>query len=159
MRIRSIKNYSSTIVELLTSISIISAGFIYVFDYVNGGLTDIKGVVVFSAGNKASLLLTNSGGNDVAIRSARIVVPTHDIKNNILFKETGFLLKSGETILLSSEESRLYSSVVYNPEHFPIDAVVGTIKCNVFVDYIDINGKLDSLTIPQTCFAGSYFGP
>jgi hypothetical protein len=155
----NVKNNITFFIELLTAISILFAGSLYIYGYIHSYKTEIKAVEVFSKARTVSLLISNTGGKDVAIQSIYIIVPEYKIKNAVEIFGLGSLIKSGETKLLESLDSKLNNTVLFNPDDFKSGVSVGTTPCTIVIKYVDIDSKVDQVTLLNECFAGSYQTP
>ncbi|EGQ8093397.1 hypothetical protein G5G48_004432, partial [Vibrio vulnificus] len=67
--------------NFLASLSIIAAASLFIFDFVESRISDVQATITNSTNRGVTLFLTNTGGKDIVILSASIVVPDYEIKN------------------------------------------------------------------------------
>ena len=146
--------------NFLASLSIIAAASLFIFDFVESRISDVQATITNSTNRGVTLFLTNTGGKDIVILSASIVVPDYEIKNSIDFGKNDVLIKVGETLVKPSNESDLQSTVLIesvvgdiSPQNSHIH--VGRTKCMLEVDFVNVEGKKFKKSFAHTCFAGS----
>ncbi|WP_039850435.1 hypothetical protein [Grimontia indica] len=150
--------------DFLASLSIIAAASLFAFDFIESRKSDIEATIVHGSNKEVTLFLSNTGGKDIVIKSAFMVVPSYEIHNEINLGEVGTLIKSGETIVKRSKESNLASSVlleyvapdtlVHNPNQ-EYRVSVAKVDCSLEISYINVEGKKFKKEFSHTCFGGS----
>lgn len=113
--------------------------------------------IVSSSPKNLSLLISNNGQVDVAIKRVSIKVPGYEINNMANIGESDKLLKKESSILLKSGPSFLSSSVVADDDDPAIDhKIIATTNCVITVEYIGAGArKSETLSLNTQCYAAS----
>lgn len=151
-------------VDLLTCISIICAGTLFIYDSYRSRVTEVDVALIKGTQNFMSLLISNTGGVDVAIKEARVLVPEFEIDNKINIDRLGTLIKHGDSKIIKSSNSRLNESVVYDKssndrQPFEIEGLVkkiSTTPCTIKLTLVDSNGESLQKEVAAECVAACY---
>lgn len=151
-------------VDLLTCLSIIGAGTLFIFDSYRSRVTEVDVALIKGTQNFMSLLISNTGGVDVAIKEARVLVPEFDIDNKINIDRLGTLIKRGDSKIIKSSNSRLNESVVYDKlsndlQPFEIKGLttkISTTPCIIKLTLVNSKGRLIQKEVTAECVAACY---
>lgn len=147
--------YITLVSELLAAAAIVASAMTFVLDkLVWSKQVEVTASIVSSGMKNISLLLSNNGEVDVAIKDVTISIPGYAIKNLVEIEKGGELLLKKSSKLLKSEPSKLNSSVVIdnsNPkEVIPTDYV----NCDLNINYISAGDRITrNIVLHQQCYA------
>ncbi|MFY1040077.1 hypothetical protein ACOMYX_16270 [Pantoea agglomerans] len=104
--------------ELLAAAAIVASATTFVLDkLVWSKQVDITASLVNSGPKSLSILMSNNGQIDVAIRKITVDVLGHGIKNLVKLDAGGEILPKNSSKLLSSTSSSLSDSVIADPDY------------------------------------------
>ena len=104
--------------ELLAAAAIVASATTFVLDkLVWSKQVDITASLVNSGPKSLSILMSNNGQIDVAIRKITVDVLGHGIKNLVKLDDGGEILPKYSSKLLSSTSSFLSDSVIVDPDY------------------------------------------
>ncbi|CAG76842.1 hypothetical protein ECA3945 [Pectobacterium atrosepticum SCRI1043] len=147
--------------ELLAAAAIVVSAGAYCWDYFYASnKVSVSLSTVSSTSSDMSLLISNTGQIDIAIKRIFITVPDYkDINNEVVIEKGGIFLPKQSSILLKSQKSNLSSSVRYekkSSEPSVYNIQTATTDCLVNVEIVASSEK--STTTPSTkmeCIAAS----
>ncbi|ADU71698.1 hypothetical protein [Pantoea sp. At-9b] len=144
--------------EFLAAAAIFFSGMAFLADkFYFSKQIDVGASIVSSSPKNLSLLISNHGQVDVAIKRVRIHVPGYEVNNMAEIDEGGKLLIKNTSILLPSGPSFLNSSVVADDNDPAINhSIMSTTNCVISVEYIAAGEKkADILSLNTQCYAAS----
>ncbi|WP_418162842.1 hypothetical protein [Pantoea vagans] len=124
--------------ELLAAAAIVASATTFMLDkLVWSKQVDITASLVNSGPKTLSILMSNNGQIDVAIRKVTVDVLGNGIKNLVNLDAGGEMLPKNSSKLLSSTSSSLSSSVIVDPDDlFEKKIASDMVNCVVNIKYI-----------------------
>jgi len=156
----SYKDRVTALSELLAALAIVASAATFMLQSLYWSKqVELTAGLVNSTPSMVSILITNSGGVDVAIK--RILLRSIGVKDvDILRKEMGGkLLEKGKSNLETFDKKLLRGIAVQDnylnkPDQPP--ALVTLTSCSMVIEMIDANGKLYTKTINFKCIAACF---
>lgn len=140
--------------ELLAACAIIASGYTYLYQiWWKDQRIELSATVASSTPKILSLLVTNTGGKDVAITAATVSTWVAREKDSykLNIKAEGELVRKGESILLSPAPSNL--SAVVQCAVKSRSSEISTTECLAEVEYVGPDSEQRSIKIPFQCYA------
>ena len=150
-----IGKYVTLVSEFLAAAAIVASAMTFVLDkLVWSKEVEVTASLVNSSMKNISLLLSNNGEIDVAIKNVTISVPNNAINNLVAIDKDGELLPKKSSKLLKSDSSRLNSSVIVDETKKKEVVPTGYVDCDVNINYIAAGDKVArNITLHQHCYA------
>ena len=145
--------------EIVAAIAIVAAGVSFTYDSWQARNVSISGAVIYSTPSHIALLVTNGGGVDVVIKGVNLS-SGDDIKNHVETKRDGLLLEKGKSAILSSDRSRLNTTVQYvKPDNAGgLAAKLAGTPCRANIEYVIAGNKSETSSIDFVCYAATMLG-
>jgi len=142
--------------EALAAVGIVAAGASFTYDSWKGREVSLEGAVISSTPSHISLLITNSGGVDAAIRKVSLVSDL-DIKNQVRIKGDGLLVEKGKSQILSSEPSRLNTTVQFEDQAAENNWVsrAASTPCQAVIEFVIAGEGSKTATVDFVCYAAT----
>lgn len=157
------KDKVTALSELLTALAFVASAAVFILQSYWSKQVELNAVLVNSTPSVVSVLITNSGGVDVAIK--RILVRSTGVRDvDILDMGTGGkLLEKGKSTLEPFDKKLMLGMAVQKdylvtPDQ-QNDLSVGTTDCSIRIEMIDADGKNHSREIKYKCVAGCFYAP
>ncbi|AVV37330.1 hypothetical protein [Pantoea vagans] len=141
--------------ELLAAAAIVASATTFVLDkLVWSKQVDITASLVNSGPKSLSILMSNNGQVDVAIRKVTIDVLGNSIKNLVKLDAGGEILTKNSSKLINSTSSSLSSSVIVGPDdNVKIMGASDMLDCVVNINYIAAGDDVSrSIPIKAKCY-------
>ncbi|MEN4658726.1 hypothetical protein ABEI33_15010 [Pantoea agglomerans] len=141
--------------ELLAAAAIVASATTFVLDkLVWSKQVDITASLVNSGPKNLSILMSNNGQIDVAIRKITVDVLGYGIKNLVKLDAGGEILPKNSSKLLSSTSSSLSSSVIIDPDDNGRKMVPSDLlDCIVNINYISAGNDISkNIPIKTKCY-------
>lgn len=141
--------------ELLAAAAIVVSATTFVLDkLVWSKQVDITASLVNSGPKNLSILMSNNGQIDVAIRKITVDVLGYGIKNLVKLDAGGEMLPKNSSKLLSSTSSSLSNSVIVEPDDNVRGMVLAEmLDCIVNVNYISAGEDISkNIPIKTKCY-------
>ena len=148
-----VKSHISLISEVLASLSIIFAAIIFIYDFFESKKSDISAAILLSKTDQLALFMNNTGGTDIVLQEISINVPSVDLDREVTLIKTGYLLEKEKSKIVTSLESKLHSTVIYNERVHGNDYPLT--QCFVNIQYISPNGQVKTEKISTKCVAAT----
>lgn len=147
--------------EFLAAAAIVASALTFVLDkLVWSKQVDVTASLVSSGTKSISLLLSNNGEVDIAIKDITINIFGDGITNLVAIEKGGELLSKKSSRLLKSAPSRLNSSVIVDESNPKKVIPTGNVKCNVNIKYIAAGDTFArNITLHQQCYAYTAIDP
>ena len=161
--LKSNQDWITPISEAMTALGVMVGAIMFVWQWHSSKQVELSAVLVNSTPSTISILITNSGGVDVAIK--KILVKASGVNDvDILDKVSGEkLIEKGKSTLKEFDKKRLLGVAVQDDyldkpgeSH---DQSVGTTDCSILVEMVDAEGKSHSKEIKFKCIAGCFYIP
>ncbi|MGX9361784.1 hypothetical protein C7420_101834 [Pantoea ananatis] len=147
--------YVTLISEFLAAAAIVASAITFVMDkLVWSKKVEVTASLVTSGMKSISLLLSNNGEVDVAIKDVKIIIPNNGINNLVVIDKGGELLSKKSSKLLKSAPSRLNSSIIVDYSNKKEVIPTGYVNCDINVNYIVAGDKNShNIVLHQHCYA------
>lgn len=145
--------------EALAALGIVAAGATFVYDSWQARKISLGGAVIYSTPSHMSLLVSNNGGVDLVIKRVQLTSGT-DVKSHVQINRDGLLVERGKSKILTSEDSKLNSTVQY-VEPDEADNVFTrstTTPCRAVIEYVVAGQESKTATIDFICYAATLIG-
>lgn len=157
------KDFVTLISEGLTALGVIAATAMFFWQWHSSKQADFNAALINSAPAFMSLVISNSGGVDLAIK--RIYLKTVGVQGETLFPKTRYeqlLVEKGKSITIQFDKAALRgmavdSDYVTKPDQPVADA--GTSKCSIHIELIDAQSNKHSQTINYDCIDACFAIP
>jgi hypothetical protein len=142
--------------EAIAAVGILAAGASFTYDSWSGRHISVSGAVISSTPSHISLLITNNGGVDIAIKRVNLVSDVN-IKNQVKVNGGGLLLEKGKSLILPSSPSRLNSTVQYVEPEVEERLVTRTLRtpCQAVVEFVVAGEENKTASIDFVCYAAT----
>ncbi|YCH28985.1 hypothetical protein M1D48_12300 [Erwinia sp. D4-22] len=148
--------------EALAALAILASAGTFIADKVYfSKQVDVRASLVTSDTKNLSLLMSNNGQIDVAIKQVSIEIPGYGFTNPVKLAIGGELLPRNTSKLLKSVPSFLNSSVIADTEDKNSKlSSVETTDCNVKIRYVAANDEQSGeIPLQLKCYAASIVEP
>lgn len=150
------KELITVISETLAAVGIVAAGTSFTYDSWKARQVSLSGAVIYSTPSHISLLVSNDGGRDLVIKRVSLRSGS-DIKSTVEIDPKGLLVEKGKSEILSSNRSKLNSTVQYqNPEdgEEPLFRSIAT-PCHALIEYVFAGNESQTASIDFLCHAAT----
>lgn len=148
--------------EALAALTILISGGTFVADKLYfSKQVDVSASLVASSAKYLSLLLSNNGQIDVAIKQVTIEVPGYGVTNAVELENGGELLLKNSSKLLKSHPSFLNSSVIADErEKNPNLPLISKTNCDIKIRYVVAeDNSIKEIPLKLKCYAASFVDP
>ncbi len=156
------QDLATTISDALTALGVVAGAIMFIWQWHSSNQAKLNVTLVNSTPFTVSVLITNSGGVDAAVK--RISVKSGGINANdfLDIKSGGKLLEKGKSTLETFDKSLLGIAVQKDYLDKPgqtQNQSVGTTDCAILIEMIDADGKIHSKEVKFECIAGCVAPP
>lgn len=148
--------------EALAALTIIISGGTFVADKLYySKQVDVSASLVASSTKNLSLLMSNDGQIDVAIKQVTIEVPGYGVTNAVELETGGELLPKNSSKLLKSQPSFLNSSVIADEreKNSNLPSISKT-NCDIKIRYVVAkDNSIKEIPLNLKCYAASFVDP
>lgn len=158
--LKSNQGWITPISEAMTALGVMAGAIMFIWQWHSSKQVELNAVLVNSTPSTISILITNSGGIDVAIK--KILVKASGVPNiDILDKVNGEKLVEKGKSTLKEVDKKLLRGIAVQGDYLdkpdqPHDLSVGKTDCSILIEMIDADGKPYKKEIKFECIAACF---